>query len=127
LVEHTSSGVLASLKRIAETGLLAVKNRVELFSIELREERARFFQALMWASIALFMAMMAIIVLTATIVLFSPPEIRLYVTAGFALCYLLGAAWAALNLRARLRLGGMPFSETVSQLEKDRACVNSPS
>jgi uncharacterized membrane protein YqjE len=127
MVEHTSSGLLASLLRMADTGLSAVKNRVELFSVELREERARFFEALMWASIALFMAMMAIIVLTATIVLFSPPEARPYVTAGFALCYLLGASWAALSLRARLRRGGVPFSETLSQLDKDRACVNSPS
>jgi uncharacterized membrane protein YqjE len=118
---------LASLQRMAETGLSAVKNRVELFSVELREERARFFEALMWASIALFLAMMAMLVLTAAIVFFSPPEARPYVAAGFALCYSIGASWAASSLRTRLRQGGLPFAETLSQLEKDRACVKSPS
>ncbi len=125
MIAHSTPGLFASAHRLVETGLSALQNRVELFAVEVREERARFLEALMWASIALFLGMMAVIVLTATIVLLCLAEARPWVAGGFTALYVLGALWATITLRTRLKSRGLPFAETISQLNKDRQCVDS--
>jgi len=125
MIDRASDGLMASLQRLAETGLSAAKNRLELFSVEIREERARFLEIVTWASMALFMGIMAIIVFTATILLLCPEEARTYVAAGFTLLYVAGAVVSGLSLRTRLKKRAMPFAETISQLQKDRQWLDS--
>jgi uncharacterized membrane protein YqjE len=125
MIQQASEGLFASLHRLADTGLAAAKTRLELFSVEIREERARFLEILSWATIAVFMGMMAVIALTATVLLLSSPAARPYVAVGFTLLYLAGAIGAGVNLRGRLRKRAMPFTETISQLHKDRLWLDS--
>jgi len=125
MIDRASGGLLDSLHRLADTGLSAAKARLELFAVEIREERARFLELVSWASLALFLGMMAIIVFTATIVLLCSPEVRPYVAIGFTLFYVSGAIWAGLGLRRRLEKRALPFAETISQLQKDRQWLDS--
>jgi len=125
MIKQASDGLLASLQRLADTGLSAAKNRLELLAVEIREERARFLEIVSWAVLALFMGMMAIIVFTATVILLCAPETRLYVALGFTVLYVSSAIWAGLGLRGRLRKRALPFAETISQLHKDRQWLDS--
>ena len=127
VTKTATSGLSSSIQRLLDSGLAAVKNRIELFAVELREERARFLELVFWAAMALFSGMMAIIVLTAMFIFLSPPEGRPFVAGGFLILYLAGAVVAALSLRRRLKTGEMPFNDTIAELTKDRKCLDSRS
>ena len=127
VTKTATSGLSSSIQRLIDTGLAAVKNRIELFGVELREERTRFLELVFWAAMALFSGMMAIIVLTAMFIFLSPPEGRPFVAGGFLILYLAGAVVAALSLRRRLKTGEMPFNDTIAELTKDRKCLDSRS
>lgn len=127
MVSHTTPGLFSSFQSVLKTGVEAAHTRLELLAVEVREERGRLMEALFLASAALFLAIMAVIVLTATIVLLSPPEARPWVAGGITLVYLGGAAWAAIALKAKLSKHGMPLAETIAQLKKDAQCLDSRS
>lgn len=120
MVQATTTGLLASLRRFADTGLLALQNRIELFAIELREEKARFLELIFWASAALFLGMLAVISFTAAVLLVCPVEARPWIAGAFVLLYGGGAVAAALLVRAKIVSRTPAFAETVAQLKKDR-------
>src|ERR1039457_3766764 len=61
-------GIFASLGRLLKTVLAIAQNRLELLLVEVREERWRFFDALLMAGIVLIMATMTLMAATITIV-----------------------------------------------------------
>src|SRR6185503_4829878 len=99
---HTP-GLFHSLRKLLDTGLAAIHNRAELFAVELQEEKTHVIEILLWVSALLFLTMMTVIVLTATVILLFPEEVRVYVAGGFCLLYLGGAVWTFLGLKARLK------------------------
>ncbi len=111
------------LGRLAHTALGAVQNRLELFGVEWQEERARLTQVLFWTMGLLFLAIMGMLLLTATIIFLFPPDYRVYVTAGFAALYLIGAVIVWFWLRALLRRES--FTATIEETRKDRAWLDS--
>jgi uncharacterized membrane protein YqjE len=64
--------------------------------------------------------MMAVIVITATVILMFDGERRLYAAAAFCLLYLAGASGAALKVKSRLRETSLPFADTIEEMRKDR-------
>ena len=120
MVQATTTGLLGSLRRFADTGLSALQNRLELFAIELREEKARFIELFFWASAALFLGMLAVISFTAAVLLLCPTGARPWVAIGFVVLYGGGALAAALSMRKKLAGRAPAFAETVAQLQKDR-------
>lgn len=123
MVQATTTGLIASLRRFADTGFAAVQNRIELFSIELREEKARFLELVFWASATLFLAMLAVLVFTAATVFVCPDSARPWVAGAFAVLYGGGAAVGAARLRAKLASAAPAFADTVAQLQKDREWI----
>jgi uncharacterized membrane protein YqjE len=116
---HSSPGLPTLLGRFARTGLGALRNRFELLSVEWQQERLRLRQMLVWAVGLLFLGMMGIFLLTATIIFLFPEKQRLYAAAGFAVLYLIGAAGAWFGLRSVLKRE--PFEATIDQAKKDQA------
>jgi uncharacterized membrane protein YqjE len=119
-VDHQPSGLFHSLRRLADTGLGAIQNRVELFAVEFREEESHALGILAWGLAALFCGMLSVVVLTGTVVLLFEPEVRVYVAGGFCLLYFVGALAALFGLKARLKNRPAPFAETINQMNKDR-------
>ncbi len=113
-------GLGSSARRLADNALAAVQTRVELFALELREEKTSAIELLIWVCTALFFAMMAVIVVTASVILLFPAEGRVYAAAGFAFIYTLAAIWAFTRLRNRLKHQEPPFAETINEFRKDR-------
>ncbi len=120
---HSHPGIATLVGRVARTGWGALQNRLELFVVEWHEERARMARVFVWAVGVLFLAIMAALLVTGTIIFLFPEELRLYVAAGFAALYLAGAVVAAFGLRALLQRE--PFAETIDQVKKDRAWLDS--
>ena len=117
-------GIFSSAKRLASRLLGMVETRVELFSLELQEEKLRLIQILIWASAAVFLMSTALILLTGLVLLmcWQDPFNRLIALAVMCLLYFAGAIGAALALTRQLKREAMPFAETLGQLKKDRAC-----
>jgi uncharacterized membrane protein YqjE len=121
--ETQSPGLFLSLRRFLDTGMGALHNRVELFAVEMREEKQNLLELIVWVSLALFLGMMATIVITATVILMFAPEKRLMVAGGFCLLYFIGALAAFTRAKARLKGNGLPFSETINEMKKDQECL----
>jgi|SRR6058998_3872163 len=116
---EAANGLFASLRRFLDTGLGAVHNRVELFAVELREERCRLMDLVLSAVAACFFAMLAWISVTATLV-FMFKEHALFALIGFSLLHILGAVAAVVWLRKQLKHKSMPFAGSIAELKKDR-------
>ena len=118
--DNQSTGLFHSLRRLADTGLAALQNRVELFAVEFREEESHAMEVLVWGAAALFFGMLTVLMLTGTVILLFEPEARPYVAGGFCLLYFLGAVTAMVGLKRRRRNRPPAFSETITQINKDR-------
>jgi uncharacterized membrane protein YqjE len=121
--DNGAPGLTTLVRRLSGTLVGAVQNRAELLSVEWQEERAHLMELLVWAIAFVFLALMGVVLLTATIIFLCPEKARVYVTAGFALLYFLGALGTWFGLK-RL-LAREPFADTVNQVKKDRVWLDS--
>jgi uncharacterized membrane protein YqjE len=119
---ETKSSVWASLKRILDTLLATVQNRVELFAVELQEEKCRLIEALLCAVAVVVCGLMTLTLLTFTIVVLFWENARLPALAALIVLYLVGTALAWRALHSRLK-NKNAFSGTIEELKKDRSCL----
>lgn len=117
--------VVDSGKRLLDRLLAAILNRLDLFSVEVREEVIRVIQLLLLVSGAIFFAAIGLVVGTFTLMLlvWDHETLRALCLIGFTLLYLGAAAWAGLRAKGMIERGHMPFEETLKQLQKDRECL----
>ena len=116
--------LLDRLRRVVVTLLSTAQNRIELFGLELHEERQWVIATLIWAGAAVFLVGCALLITTITIVYLVPDATRPYVLVGFCLVYLILALIAVLGLQKRIRDKTPPFDDTVSELKKDMSFVH---
>jgi len=116
-------GFIAQLRKIGRTALGALQNRGELLAVEWQEQHARLTEILVWAFATAILAMAGLLLLTVTIILLFPVELRIYAFAGFAALYLIGAIAASFNVRSLLK--HQPFTESISQVRKDSVWLES--
>jgi uncharacterized membrane protein YqjE len=107
------------LRRIVNTILAALHNRVQLFGLEFREEKLRLAEALVLGAVAFFFAQLGLLLLTLALAFFFSDK-AVWVIALCGLLYLLIALGCAATLRHQLRHRPPPFSGTVAELKKDR-------
>ena len=118
---ETKPGILVSLKRILDTLLATAQNRVELFAVELQEEKCRVVEAMLCAAAVAAFGMMTLSLVTFTVVLLFWENGRLPALAGLSVLCLVGTAlaWRALQSRMKTRSA---FAGTLDELKKDRSC-----
>jgi len=109
-------------RRTFATGLGALENRLELFMVEMQEEKGRILGLILVGVGALFLAMMTMLLLTGTIIFLVPEEYRLYAAIGFTVLYLAGTIAAIFSVKGMLKR--VPFSESMSQVRKDRELLD---
>src|SRR5436190_3909560 len=115
--ETYAPGIIGSVRRLAETGLAIVQNRLELIAVEFREEKGRVVGLLVWGGACVFMAFLAFTAIMLTLAVLFRDQM-LYVFGGFAAFFLIGTIASLILLRSKLK--APPFGETISQLKKDR-------
>ena len=118
--EPPSRGVLDSFRNLCDSGLALVQNRIELFALEIQEEKARLLRTLVLSAAAFFLAGVAVVMVTLTIVFVAGESARVPLLIALSLFYVLAAVAVCLALRKQLRSAPPPFHETVSELKKDR-------
>jgi len=123
--ESPPSGIFASLRRTLDTALSTFQNRIELFALELQEEKSWLLSTLLWAAAMVFFCGLAIIFVVAAIVYLAPAVWRPWILVGVAAVFV----WLAINsiagLRRSLRDKRPPLSDTMSELKKDIEWIRS--
>jgi uncharacterized membrane protein YqjE len=123
--EASSPDLLARLRRLAITLLDLLQTRVELFAVELEEEKHRLIAVLIWTAALIFFGMLAVILITFAVVAACPAPARPWVLAGFCLLYVGLAVRAGFQLRKQLRHRPAPFAGSVGELKKDAKWLRS--
>lgn len=118
-----ASGTWDSAKRILDTVLATAQNRLELFTVELEEEKIRLVEILVLAAAAAIFGLMALTLLTFTVVVLFWENGRMAVLGGLCLLYLGAGVWTWRILQARLKARSA-FAETIAELRKDRECLH---
>ena len=120
-----SGGLFSSVRRVADTCVSSVHNRVELLAVELQEEKIRLVRLLLWTGAALFAAFLAITVITIAVVMVVPDDKRNIAVMGFGVVYALVAVVIAVKLRGEVRNAPPPLADTLSELKKDLQSLRS--
>lgn len=121
----TEGGILATVTQLFHTLRDVAENRVELFLLELKEERMRLFDALLLAAAGIVCALMTLVMVTLTIVVIFWDTHRLLVLGLVTAAYAAAATVALVKLRSRLQRW-QAFSATLQEFKKDRACFKKP-
>ena len=114
-------GVVQTAARLIRTLRALAGNRIELFLLEVQEERIRIFDALFLLAAGLVCIMMALMMITFTVVIIFWDTHRLLVLGLLVAGYSVGAVWALSRLRFLLRRW-QAFSATLDQIRKDSEC-----
>ena len=118
-------GLFASLRQLATTALSTLQVRLELFSVELQEEKTSLIEIFLWTAAVIFSCLLAIVMVTVTVVWLSPETARPYILVGFCSIYLFLALFTIVKLSRSLKIRPPPFSGTISELKKDIAAMDS--
>jgi uncharacterized membrane protein YqjE len=121
-LDQRRAGIFTSLRRLLKTVLAIAQNRLELLLVELQQERWRFFDALLLAGAVLILSAMTLMVATITVVVVCVEAKRLDLLIVLTLVCLAATIVAYWRLRARLKTWA-PFSGTLTELKKDKACL----
>ena len=119
----SASGFVGALRTLVDGLVTGVQHRIELFSVELQEEKFRLVQIFIWISAAVFAGVMAFAFVSLTLVYFFWESARLPVLGGLALFYTAALLGIVLAFRRFLARQPQPFSATLSELSEDRACI----
>jgi uncharacterized membrane protein YqjE len=117
---ETSSGLMASAKRLLSTLTSIVSTRLELLSDEVQEERLRLTQMLFFALCALFLFGIGILLLTVFILVLFWDDHRLVVLGGLSVLFFALGTIMAILLRNQSRVKPKLFSDSLAELVKDR-------
>ena len=117
-----AQGIWASLKRLLDTLLATAQNRLELFVVELQEEKCRLIEALLCAAAVAAFGMMTLALVTFTVVAIFWENGRIAALVGLSVTYLVVTALAWRALQKRLK-SDSAFSGTLGELKKDRSCL----
>ncbi len=119
---HTD-GWFDSLRRTSESLLALIRSRFELFAVELREEKLRLINLLLWLGIAMTLGAAGLLVGMGAL------AVWLWNSAGYAglivlaLATLALAAGILLDVRRRIKRSPPPFAGTVAEFRKDSECL----
>lgn len=114
-----------SAGQLASTLVSIVGTRLELFSIELAEQRLRIIKVMCLTAGAVLCLLLALLVVSLLIALyFWPTEYRYLALGLLALVYVVIALGLAWWVRKELCASPVPFEATLDELKRDLSLVN---
>jgi uncharacterized membrane protein YqjE len=122
-VIREATGLVGDVKGLASTGLRAVRTRLELLAIELKEEKAWAVRFLMVAVGALYLLTFGILLAIFALALWASEENRPAILAGFAAVFLLGGIGGVGYIVAQSKKRHPMFKETIAILKGDEKAL----
>lgn len=108
-----------TMQTLLDTCSAVLQDRIEMFKLELEEEKRRYARLTLFLGIAAVCAISALLLATGALVLLTPPESRWIVALFFGVFYGGLAIWLIQKARALFFRPGPPFSETLEELKND--------
>jgi len=120
-----SGGLIGSVRRVVQLVLQTAHTRIELFSVELRDEALRTVKALILVSAFIFLTAVALLLVSFTIIfaVWDDPHERVVALSTLSGLYLLGALVAGSVAWRILKSDRLPFADTLHEFEKDREWI----
>ena len=116
------SGFFRSARTALDSGLGLIQNRLDLFTLELQEEKWRLLQIVLGTAAMVAFGTITLVLVTLVVVFACWDHARL--TALSVLSLLYGGAALALFCKLRMQIKqNRPLSATTAELGKDRACL----
>ena len=122
-----SSGLLGSLRGFADGLISSVHDRIELFSVELQEEKHRLIQTFIWAAAVVMLALLTVLFASFALVALFWETARVAVVSILLAVYLAGLIAAIVGLQRFLKRQPKPFQATMAELREDRSCMQTES
>ncbi|WP_430445755.1 MAG: phage holin family protein [Pseudomonas piscis] len=116
----SDSGPSASSRRLGAAVLGLLHSHVELFGIELQEQKARTVSLLLFAGLALVFALLLLVGLSALVLILLWDTYRLAGIVGLCVFYALAALFCGLRLKSAVFDESSPFHATLEELANDR-------
>jgi len=117
------TGYLAAARSLGDGLLATVQERVEVFSIEVQEEKLRLLQTFIWLGALFFLSVMAMTFASLTLVYLWWNVHRGAVLGGLTILYSGGLLWAIISFRRFLAKQPPSFPLTQLAIKEDRACI----
>jgi len=121
---ETAEGIstAGTLRRLSETVLSILHNRLELLTLELKEEKFWAVGTLIVAVLAASFAILSIVAVLVTIAFLVPAEARGWVMVSISIMMIGGLVACVLNLKAKLNRPPA-LADTLAELKKDIECL----
>lgn len=119
------TGLLDSVRRMGSSFLALIHTRVELFAVELQEQKLRAIGLLGWLVAALALAVAGILLVIGILGLFLWQHAGYAGLIGLALATLGGSVGLLWMLRRRILSEPDPFAASISEMGKDLECLES--
>lgn len=119
MAEQESGGWLDALRRLRDSALGLARTRVELFAIELQEEKLRTINLFAWIGAALTLGVAGLLALIGTLALYLWQVAGYAGLSGLALILLTGSVIIFWRVRRAVLEGPPPFAATVAEFQKD--------
>lgn len=117
--ETKSGGIIDSVKRVGESALALLHNRLQLFSVELQEEKYRVLQAVLWLSAGVILVFLGLAMGVGTVAMLVYGQWGVPGLAGLTILLLAVGAIVLAVMWNRVKSRGTPFSGTLQELKKD--------
>ncbi|WP_240264617.1 phage holin family protein [Pseudomonas aeruginosa] len=109
-----------SLRRFGAAFLGLLHGHVELFGIELQEQKANTLRLLLFAGLALVFALLLLVGLSLLVLIVFWDTNRLAAALGLCLFYVIGSLFCGWCLYQSINDESSPFSATLEELANDR-------
>ncbi|HBN8508000.1 phage holin family protein [Pseudomonas aeruginosa] len=109
-----------SLRRFSAAFLGLLHGHVELFGIELQEQKANTLRLLLFAGLALVFALLLLVGLSLLVLIVFWDTNRLAAALGLCLFYVIGSLFCGWRLYQSINDESSPFSATLEELANDR-------
>jgi uncharacterized membrane protein YqjE len=112
----------SALRRLSETFLSILHNRLELITLELKEEKHWAVATLMFAVLAAAFAILSIVAVLVTVAFLVPAEARPWVMIGICVIFIGGLLFSIFQLKSKLKRPPV-LADSLGELRKDIECL----
>jgi uncharacterized membrane protein YqjE len=123
-VSREATGIVGDVKGLAQTGLRAVRTRLELLAIELKEEKAWAARFLIVAVAALYLVTFGLLLAIFALVVWASEENRPAILAGFAGVFLAAGIGGVAYIIFASKNRSPVFKETIAVLKGDESALH---
>jgi uncharacterized membrane protein YqjE len=121
------NGIIGSLRSLGDGLLASVEDRLELFAVEVQQEKFRLIQMEFWIWGVIFSGMMAITFASLAMVYLFWESARVAVLGGLAVMYSVAFVVIIISFRRFLIRQPLPFEGTLRAIREDRSCIRNDS